>query len=63
LALPISIGGLGVREQTFVLLFSSLGVSGAAAAAMSLANYVLTNLVIGLIGGALYALEGARKLR
>jgi uncharacterized membrane protein YbhN (UPF0104 family) len=62
LALPISIGGLGVREQTYVLLFSSLGVSDAAATAMSLANYALTNLAIGLIGGALYALEGTTKL-
>ena len=62
LALPISIGGLGVREQTYILLFGSLGVSGAAAAAMSLANYALTNLVIGLLGGILYALEGTTKL-
>jgi len=62
LALPISIGGLGVREQTYVLLFGALGVPGAAAAAMSLTNYVLTNLVVGLIGGVWYALEGTREL-
>ena len=62
LALPISIGGLGVREQTYVLLFGSLGVSDAAAAAMSLTNYALTNLVVGLLGGGLYALEGTKEL-
>ena len=62
LALPTSVGGLGVREQTYVLLFGSLGVSGTAAAAMSLANYALTNLVVGLIGGILYALEGTKDL-
>jgi uncharacterized membrane protein YbhN (UPF0104 family) len=62
LALPVSIGGLGVREQTYVLLFGSLGVSDAAAAAMSLTNYALTNLVVGLLGGALYALENTRML-
>ncbi|MCP4536083.1 MAG: flippase-like domain-containing protein [Chloroflexi bacterium] len=62
LALPISIGGLGVREQTYVLLFSALGVSGTVSAAMSLANYALTNLVIGLLGGIVYALEGTRGL-
>jgi uncharacterized membrane protein YbhN (UPF0104 family) len=62
LALPISIGGLGVREQTYVLLFSSLGVSDAAATAMSLTNYVLTNLVVGLLGGILYAVEGTKEL-
>jgi len=63
LALPISIGGLGVREQTYVLLFGPLGISKTAAAAMSLANYTLTNLVIGLLGGLLYALEGTKELR
>jgi uncharacterized membrane protein YbhN (UPF0104 family) len=62
LALPISVGGLGVREQTYILLFGALGVSDAAATAMSLANYVLTTLVIGLIGGMLYASEGATTL-
>ena len=62
LALPISIGGLGVREQTYVLLFSSLGVSDAAAVGMGLANYALTNLVTGLLGGILFALEGTKAL-
>jgi hypothetical protein len=62
LALPISIGGLGVREQTYVLLFGSLGVSDTAAAAMGLANYALTNLVVGLLGGVLYAVEGTKEL-
>lgn len=62
LALPISVGGLGVREQTYILLFGALGVSDAAATAMSFANYVLTTLVIGLIGGVVYALEGTTTL-
>jgi hypothetical protein len=62
LALPISIGGLGVREQTYVLLFGPLGVSESVAAAMSLVNYVLTNLVVGVLGGAWYALESTREL-
>jgi uncharacterized membrane protein YbhN (UPF0104 family) len=62
LALPISIGGLGVREQTYILLFGALGVSDTVAAAMSLANYILTNLVIGLLGGIWYTLESARGL-
>lgn len=62
LALPISFGGLGVREQTYILLFGPLGVSGAAAAAMSLTNYALGYLVVGLLGGVLYALEGTKEL-
>jgi hypothetical protein len=62
LFLPISIGGLGVREQTYVLLFGALGVAASSAVALSLATYVLGKLVIGAIGGALYALEGGRGL-
>jgi len=62
LVLPISFGGLGVREQTYILLFSPLGVSNTTAVAMSLANYALTNLVVGLLGGVLYALESTKEL-
>jgi uncharacterized membrane protein YbhN (UPF0104 family) len=62
LALPISIGGLGVREQTFVLLFTSMGVSAAKATAISLMFYALTTLLLGLIGGVMSALEGSRGL-
>ena len=62
LALPISFGGLGVREQTYILLFGPLGVSDTAAAAMSLTNYALGYLVIGLLGGVMYALEGTKGL-
>lgn len=62
LVLPVSIGGLGVREQTYILLFGPLAVSNTAATAMSLTNYALTNLVVGLLGGVLYALEGTKEL-
>ena len=62
LALPISIGGLGVREQTYLSLFAVVGVPASTAVAMSLINYVLTNVVVGAIGGGLYALEGLRAL-
>jgi uncharacterized membrane protein YbhN (UPF0104 family) len=62
LALPISFGGLGVREQTYILLFGPLGVSDTAAVAMSLTNYALGYLVIGLLGGVMYALEGTKGL-
>ena len=62
LALPISVGGLGIREQTYILLFGSLGVADTVAAAMSLANHALTNLVVGLLGGILYAIEGTKGL-
>ena len=59
LLLPISLNGLGVREGAYVLLFASAGVSSAAAASISLAFWAIT-VGAGLIGGALYALQGAR---
>ncbi len=62
LALPISIGGLGIREQTYLLLFGLLGVPNTSAMAMSLTNYALSNLVVGLIGGCLYAMGSAKSL-
>ena len=62
LALPISVGGLGVREQTYVLLFGALGVAETTAVAMSLLNYTLSNLVVGLLGGVLYAVTNTKEL-
>ncbi|MEA3345648.1 MAG: lysylphosphatidylglycerol synthase transmembrane domain-containing protein [Chloroflexota bacterium] len=61
LVLPISISGLGVRETAFVLLFGQAGVEQPKALALSLAFYGLT-IATGLVGGALYGLEGIRGL-
>jgi len=58
-ALPISLGGLGVREGGFTALFGQVGVPQAVAFSMSLAFYLI-NVLSGLIGGVLYAWEGAR---
>jgi len=62
LALPISIGGLGVREQTVTILLGTMGVSASTSLAVSLMIYFLTNIVVGLVGGVWYGLEGAREL-
>ena len=59
LVLPISLSGLGVREGGYVYLFAQAGVSAPLALAMSLLFYAL-NVATGLIGGVLYAFEGAR---
>jgi glycosyltransferase 2 family protein len=59
LLLPISLNGLGVREGAYVLLFASAGVGSATAASMSLAFWAIT-VSTGLIGGVLYAAQGAR---
>ncbi len=53
-ALPISLGGLGVRERLFQVFLGGLcGVSEAVAAIMSSTGYAL-NLVWGLLGGLFY---------
>ncbi len=62
LMLPISIGGLGVREQVYVLLFGTLGISSTTSVAMGLTNWLITNIFVGLLGGIWYSLEGARDM-
>ena len=60
LLLPISISGLGVREGTYIFLFSRL--ASAQATALSFSAYSL-DLFNGLIGGALYLIRGIIGLR
>ena len=62
LLLP-SIGGLGVRETANMVLYGTVDVGDTPATAMGLAQYGVKTLVPGLIGGLLYAIEGARELR
>lgn len=52
--LPISLNGLGVREGTFVLAFTQVGMTSENAVALSLFATLLTMLV-SLIGGIFYA--------
>ncbi len=53
--LPISIGGLGVRDYLTVLLFSSIGLSKDSALALSiLSSFFL--LLYSVIGGLIYVL-------
>jgi uncharacterized membrane protein YbhN (UPF0104 family) len=55
--LPISIGGLGVREFTLVFFLNSLGVSKEQALALGLLVYVLT-LLASLAGAPSFAIGG-----
>ncbi len=48
--IPISLNGLGVRENTYVLLFSRIGLPGAISITMSLVSFFLTFLY-SLVGG------------
>jgi hypothetical protein len=61
LTLPVSIGGLGVREGMAALLFTQIGVDEALAVAFSLAVYAITRLT-GLLGGLIYLLHNIRGL-
>lgn len=55
-AMPISIGGLGVRESTFVVLLGQLcGIAKATAVSISLVGY-LVNTSWGLVGAAILPL-------
>ena len=62
LMLP-SVGGLGVREETYKQMYGVVGVPGSVAVAMSLTTFLLQSIVPGVIGGLLYAIEGAADLR
>ncbi|MCC6847106.1 MAG: flippase-like domain-containing protein [Deltaproteobacteria bacterium] len=58
--LPISIGGLGVREGALVVTLAAYGVPAADALALSILVFATTILAPGLVGGML---EGWRWLR
>ena len=60
LLIPISVSGLGVREQIYVLLFNRF--TAAQATALSFSAYSL-DLFNGLIGGVLYLARGVIGLR
>jgi uncharacterized membrane protein YbhN (UPF0104 family) len=60
LILPISVGGLGVREWSFKLLYQPIGVTAPMAVVMSLLVYLVGNIVPGIIGGVIYLIRGTR---
>jgi hypothetical protein len=51
--LPVTVQGFGVREGTYVTLFSSVGVAGAAAFSLGFSDQ-LVKLVGNLVGGLVY---------
>ena len=57
--LPISLGGLGVREAGFVFFLGTVGISSEAAFTMSLLIYFLG--VGSTLPGAWFYLSGARR--
>jgi len=57
-----SVGGLGVRELTYVGLFGLVGVPEEKSFALGILIYAITVLA-GLIGGVIYLVQGARDYR
>ena len=60
-ALPISVGGLGVRESALVQLFAGLGVAAEKATAMSLLGYS-AGILASLIGGVAFVLRRVERV-
>ncbi len=61
LLLP-SVGGLGVREFTYVGLFGLIGVAEEKALALGILVYAI-HIATGLIGGTIYLIQGAREYK
>jgi uncharacterized protein (TIRG00374 family) len=62
LMLP-SVGGLGVREEAYRLLYGTVAVADTLSVAISLTTFGVQTLLPGIVGAVLYALEGAAQLR
>jgi hypothetical protein len=60
LLVPASINGIGLRENAFVLLMSTLGVANESAVAFC-ALLLAAMLLFGLAGGIVYAISGQRR--
>jgi uncharacterized membrane protein YbhN (UPF0104 family) len=59
---PITISGLGLRENVYLLLFGQVGVAEDRAVAFSIGSYSL-ELAMGVVGGVIYFLAGLAGLR
>ncbi|MEX0729685.1 MAG: lysylphosphatidylglycerol synthase transmembrane domain-containing protein [Aquisalimonadaceae bacterium] len=60
--IPVSVGGIGVREGSFVYLFSQVGMPTSDAFTLAVLVY-LVGIVSLLPGGVIYALEGMAAAR
>jgi hypothetical protein len=49
--LPVTVGGLGLREGTVILLLAGFGVAAADALSLSLLAFTITVLGVGVVGG------------
>ena len=59
--IPISIGGLGTREYTFIVLLEPYGVEASVALVISLAGYLITDISLGIVGIIVALFESRNK--
>jgi uncharacterized protein (TIRG00374 family) len=60
---PISFAGLGVREGTYVFLFTQAGLPQEVALSLALMVYAFGTVFPGVIGGVIYLARGTRSYR
>ncbi len=58
--IPLTIGGLGIRENSFVAFFSNLGVSETIATSISLL-FLIINFIYAIIGGIIFLFLKRKK--
>ncbi len=63
LVVPISFAGLGVREGTYVFLFTQAGLAQEVALSLALMVYVIGTVAPGVVGGIIYLARGTRSYR
>ena len=61
--LPVSLGGLGVREEAYRRLFGQIGMPGEIAVAIALLLYLFGDVCAGVIGGVIYVLREVTRRR
>lgn len=57
LTIPVTIGGLGLREGVYIEIFKFYGIPAAAAFSFPLIADVAFGLIIGIVGGIIYAIR------
>ena len=55
LTIPVTIGGLGLREFLYIQIFATYGIAGYMAVSFSLIVDIVFALIIGVIGGFIFA--------
>jgi len=61
LTIPITINGLGLREALYMTIFTSYGILNSSAVSFSLVADIVFAVIIGVLGGIIYAFRKQKK--